>query len=58
MQYTTFEYSHLVVNQDHIRDDESLIVSVDITNTGKVFGKEVVQLYVQDLANSHPSVKS
>ena len=50
--YTTFEYSHLVVNQDHIRDDESLIVSVDITNTGKVFGKEVVQLYVQDLTET------
>ena len=50
--YTTFEYSHLVVNQDHIRDDESLIVSVDITNTGKVFGKEVVQLYVQDLTQT------
>ena len=41
-----------MVNQDHIRDDESLIVSVDITNTGKVFGKEVVQLYVQDVTQT------
>ena len=47
--YTTFEYSHLVVNETSIRDDESLTLSFEVTNTGDVFGKEVVQLYVQDL---------
>ena len=50
--YTTFEYKNLMINKHQLRDDESLVVSVDITNTGKVFGKEVVQLYVQDLTQS------
>lgn len=50
--YTTFEYSHLVVNETSIRDDESLTFSFEVTNTGDVFGKEVVQLYVQDLTHS------
>lgn len=50
--YTTFEYSHLVVNETSIRDDESLTLSFEVTNTGDVFGKEVVQLYVQDLTHS------
>lgn len=50
--YTIFEYSHLVVNETSIRDDESLTLSFEVTNTGDVFGKEVVQLYVQDLTHS------
>ena len=50
--YTTFEYSHLVVNETSIRDDESLTLSFEVTNIGDVFGKEVVQLYVQDLTHS------
>lgn len=50
--YTTFEYKNLVISQHQLRDDESLIVSVDITNTGTVFGKEIVQLYVQDLTET------
>ena len=50
--YTTFEYKNLVISQHQLRDDESLIVSADITNTGAVFGKEIVQLYVQDLTGT------
>ncbi len=50
--YTTFEYKNLVISQHQLRDDESLIVSADITNTGALFGKEIVQLYVQDLTGT------
>ena len=50
--YTTFEYSHLVVSETAIRDDESFTLSFEVKNTGDVFGKEVVQLYVQDLTHS------
>lgn len=46
LSYTTFEYSNLHMNKNDITSDESLIVSVDITNIGKMKGKEVVQLYV------------
>ena len=50
--YTTFEYHDLVVSQTSMRDDESLTLSFKVTNTGSVFGKEVAQLYVQDLTSS------
>lgn len=48
LSYTTFEYSNLKVSAEHIRDTDTLTVTVDVTNTGKMAGKEVVQLYVAD----------
>ncbi|RHR30321.1 glycosyl hydrolase [Clostridium sp. AF19-22AC] len=46
LSYTTFEYSNLVLDKKEIKESEKLCVSVDVTNTGKCAGKEVVQLYV------------
>lgn len=47
LSYTTFEYSNLQVSKENIDSEkETLTVSVDVTNTGKVEGKEVVQVYV------------
>ena len=46
LSYTTFEYSNLKVSSGEIKDTDTLTVSVDVTNTGKTAGKEVVQLYV------------
>ena len=46
LSYTTFSYSNLTVEKERIRESETLRVSVDVTNTGDRFGKEVVQLYV------------
>lgn len=46
LSYTTFEYSNLVLAKKEIKESEKLCVSVDVTNTGKYTGKEVVQLYV------------
>lgn len=48
LSYTTFKYSSLRFNKKTINEEEFLNVSVDITNTGTVFGKEIVQLYVCD----------
>ncbi|WP_432661863.1 glycoside hydrolase family 3 C-terminal domain-containing protein [Wukongibacter baidiensis] len=48
LSYTNFEYSNLTVSSDEFRDVDGVDVSIDITNTGKVTGKEVVQLYVSD----------
>ncbi len=48
LSYTTFEYSNLTVSADAIKDTDVLTVTVDVTNTGAVAGKEVVQLYVGD----------
>lgn len=46
LSYTTFEYSNLSLDKTQMTDNDMLTVSVDIKNTGKVEGKEVVQLYV------------
>lgn len=48
LSYTSFMYSNLKINKQKIIDTDTVIVTVDVTNTGKVAGKEVVQLYVQD----------
>jgi beta-glucosidase len=52
LSYTTFAYSDLILDKDALTDDETLTASVTITNTGDVAGKEVVQLYVRDVAAS------
>jgi beta-glucosidase len=48
MSYTTFDYQNPKVSSQTFRDLDGLTVSVDVTNTGKMAGKEVVQVYVQD----------
>ena len=46
LSYTTFSYENLVLSADEIAAEDTVSVSVDVTNTGKAAGKEVVQLYV------------
>ena len=48
LSYTTFEYSDLTVDKEQMKDTDTLRVSVKVTNTGSMTGKEVVQLYVAD----------
>ena len=44
LSYTTFAYNNLRVDKKEMSDQETLTVSVDVTNTGKVAGKEIVEL--------------
>lgn len=46
LSYTTYTYSNLMVDKENLKDTEELKICVDITNTGKMAGKEAVQLYV------------
>ncbi|MDY7229664.1 glycoside hydrolase family 3 C-terminal domain-containing protein [Hyalangium rubrum] len=48
LSYTTFAYSDLTLGASSIKDTESLTVQLKVKNTGKVAGKEVVQLYVRE----------
>ncbi len=48
LSYTTFEYTNLKLDKKTIKDDEKLIVTADIKNTGNCRGKEAVQLYVRN----------
>jgi beta-glucosidase len=52
LSYTTFEYSNLVVTPETQNSQGNIEVSVDVTNTGKVKGDEVVQLYLKDMLSS------
>jgi beta-glucosidase len=51
LSYTTFAYKNLRTSADRVAADGQLTVSVDVTNTGKRAGDEVVQLYVQHLGS-------
>ena len=48
LSYTEFAYEDLKLGSEEIADTDTLKVSVTVRNTGKVFGKEVVQLYVSE----------
>jgi beta-glucosidase len=46
LSYTTFRYANLKTSAPQITKDGEVTVSVDVSNTGKVAGDTVVQLYV------------
>ena len=48
LSYTSFAYSNLTVSAETFSEVDGLTVSVDVTNTGDVAGKEIVQVYVHD----------
>ncbi|QHL87392.1 beta-glucosidase BglX [Nibribacter ruber] len=52
LSYTTFAYGQPKLNKSSIGGNENLVLTVDVTNTGKYTGEEVVQLYIQDLVGS------
>jgi beta-glucosidase len=52
LSYSTFQYSHLKLEQKQLRAGETLKLSVDIRNAGKRDGDEVVQLYVKHAGSS------
>ena len=52
LSYTTFSYQNPRVSAATFRDVDGVTVSVDVTNTGKLAGKEVVQIYLHDQISS------
>jgi beta-glucosidase len=52
LSYTNFTYGELKLNRREIRNQESIITSSIVTNTGSRAGQEIVQLYIQDLVGS------
>jgi beta-glucosidase len=47
LSYSAFEYSNISVDADRINAAGTIEVSFDVTNTGKVAGKEIAQLYTR-----------
>lgn len=52
LSYTEFKYGDVKVSTSAPKGDQSVTVSVEVSNTGSVDGKEVVQLYIRDLVGS------
>ena len=48
LSYTTFAYGNPKVSTTSFKDVDGVTVSVEVTNTGEVAGKEIVQVYVHD----------
>ncbi|MDY0987782.1 glycoside hydrolase family 3 N-terminal domain-containing protein [Flavobacterium sp. CFBP9031] len=48
LSYTTFDYSGLKLSSTKIKSNETIKVSFQLTNSGKVAGEEVAQLYLKD----------
>ena len=58
LSYTTFSYGDVKLSQTNLTGDETLLASVDVTNTGKRAGEETVQLYLsQPVASVTRSVE-
>jgi len=54
LSYTTFEFSNIKLSRSRIKPGESLTVELQVKNTGRREGAEVVQLYLQDVKASVP----
>jgi beta-glucosidase len=52
LSYTDFTYGNLSLSSESISMGEKLTLSVEVTNTGEVTGKEVVQLYIRDMVGT------
>ena len=58
LSYTTFKYSDITLSNDTLTPGGSVTIKVKVTNTGKMTGKETVEVYSSDLiASITPSVK-
>ncbi|WP_339301902.1 glycoside hydrolase family 3 N-terminal domain-containing protein [Paenibacillus sp. FSL R5-0623] len=52
LSYTTYEYSEPQLSAASMTTDDSVTVSVNVTNTGRYAGAEVVQMYISDVVSS------
>jgi beta-glucosidase len=52
LSYTTFKYAPPRLVEAKMKQDGTAAVEVDITNTGKVAGDEIVQLYIHQKVSS------
>jgi beta-glucosidase len=54
LSFTTFKYSDIKINKSKVKADDAVEVSFNLTNTGKIDGDEVAQLYVHDVESTLP----
>lgn len=49
LSYTQFKYADMNLSSTNLKGNQTLKISVNITNSGNYDGEEVVQLYIRDL---------
>lgn len=52
LSYTNFTYSEFRISKNRMSEEESVVVSIQVENSGSLKGKEVVQLYINDVSSS------
>ncbi|MFA6813636.1 MAG: beta-glucosidase BglX [Bacteroidaceae bacterium] len=52
LSYTTYKYGNVTLSSPTMQNNGSVIAHVTVTNTGKMDGDEIVQLYIQDVVGS------
>ena len=52
LSYTNFAYSNLTISTNKIYRNETLKISINVTNSGNYDGVETVQLYIKDVVGS------
>mgnify|MGYP002535528205 FL=1 len=48
LSYTTFDYGKIKISSKQMRNNDKITISIPIKNSGKIKGKETVQLYIGD----------
>ncbi|MGB4775365.1 MAG: beta-glucosidase BglX [Daejeonella sp.] len=52
LSYTSFSYGDIALNTSSINPSQKITASVKVSNTGKLDGEEIVQLYIRDMTGS------
>ncbi len=52
LSYTTFSYSDIKLSNTTLKQNRKITATITVTNTGKVDGKEVVELYTREMVGS------
>ena len=52
LSYTKFDYSNFKLSSNTLKAGQKLTAYVTITNTGKIAGEEIVQMYTRDLVGT------
>lgn len=58
LSYSTFSIGAAQLNKTQIRKDESLVITIPVTNTGKRNGTEILQVYVKKVNDTYGPVKT
>jgi len=52
LSYTTFTYKNVKISKEKVNETGIFTISFEISNSGDRFGKEIIQVYIQDVESS------